>query len=85
MKGARMFATTFDIERDAIRRLADAVHRQGGFDTVDVVKTPGDPPDNEFKVALRSVIPPRTFIFKGTIRECYCYLNGWLHATKEVR
>lgn len=72
------FMATHNIEIDAIRRLADAVHAQTGHATKVGV---GDCAQGEFRVTLYS--PGHSYIFKGTIRECYCYLNGWLHATKE--
>lgn len=80
-----MLSITWDIEKDSLRRIADAVHKQAGYSVEITYPTewPGDP----IKLALRAQGPrPHSCIFKGSMRECYSYLNGWLHATKkEVR
>jgi hypothetical protein len=80
-----MFAATLDIERDAIRRLADAVHKQSGLQVG--VEDRRDDEDHEGVIVRLTNQGPgvRSFLFKGTIRECYSYLNGWFHATKEDR
>jgi hypothetical protein len=75
-----MLSVTFNIERDAIRRMADAVHQQSGY-SVEV-----DYREDDILVTLRCQ-GPRTHscLFKGTIREVYSYLNGWLHATTKEK
>lgn len=76
-----MFQAVVGIERDAIRQLADVVHGQSDFESV-VVDFDGD---GRVRVALRQVVPwVSTYIFRGTIKECYAYLVGWRHATAEV-
>jgi hypothetical protein len=85
MKGGLMgiFAHTWDIERDAIRQMAAVVHKQSGLQ-VEVEDRRDD--EGDVIVRLRNQGPGvRSFLFKGTIRECYSYLNGWFHATKEAR
>jgi hypothetical protein len=81
-----IFAQTWGIERDAIRRLADAVHKQSGLQVgVEDRRDDEDHEDVIVRLKNQGAGQIRSFLFKGTICECYSYLNGWLHATKEVR
>jgi hypothetical protein len=76
-----MLSVTFNIERDALRRMADAVHEISGCSVEFDFKRE----DGDILVKLRHQgARAASYLFKGDIREVYSYLNGWLHATRKA-